>query len=39
MKETDHVVNPEASPSPPREVGEAEPVLTLTPTRRGVAVA
>jgi hypothetical protein len=25
------VVNPEASPSSPREVGEAEPVLTLPP--------
>jgi hypothetical protein len=31
MKETGHVVNPEASPSPPREVGEAEPVLILPP--------
>jgi hypothetical protein len=31
MKETGHVVNSEASPAPPREVGEAEPVLILIP--------
>ena len=29
MKETGHVVNPEASPSPLREVGEAEPLHVL----------
>src|SRR5688572_14215018 len=31
MKETGQVVNPEAFPCPPREVGEAEPVLSLPP--------
>ena len=38
MTETGHGANPEASPAPPREVGEAEPVLILTPTGRDAAV-